>query len=329
MQLVDMGFLSKSSSWGLGKHDRDMTPEQLINAGKWAWLYMIPGCFVAVLARISGGVFLIRLFGIHEWLKRYLIVFTVLQAIGGMLVLLTNFLAITPIEALWNPTIPDKRARYSPQVASITAYTTQSLFTMADLTYVLFPVIIVWNLHLNMKKKIGIILLMCTSLITMAVSIMKAITLAKVSGVAEPAYTSSLSALWAGLEQTLVIIMASVPALSAITKLNLGIRRLTSSIAKSLNLSGGRTGNDSKGSKLTNSTADSMAGMKPARGYQDLEKNSFGSHNNRHGNQVAGSPFGSAVAYYDESNEMVPLKSTASVRVRRTDEYTVEYDRRP
>lgn len=121
-----MGFLSKSSSYGLGKHDHEMTFDQLVHAGKWAWLYMIPGTFVAVLARVSGAVFLIRLFGVRKWLKNYLIVFTTLQVIGGILVLFTNFLAISPVEAMWNPTIKIKKIRYSPDVASVTAYTTQS-----------------------------------------------------------------------------------------------------------------------------------------------------------------------------------------------------------
>lgn len=193
------------------------------------------------------------------------------------------------------------------------------MFTFADLTYVLFPVIIIWNLHLSLDKRIGLMLLMCTSLITMAVSIMKAITLAHVSGVKEPAYSSSLSALWAGLEQTLVIIMASVPALSAVTKLNLGFRRLTSSLARSLGRSAGRSADRSgKDGKSRLSSTDSSAGI-----HSDLEKNSYNmSHNmSQHSREES------------RGHHVVPSsnlsKQTSPAQVMRTDEYTVSYTSYP
>lgn len=253
--MVDIGFITRAYSWGLGKHDKDLTFEQLVNAIKWGWLWMIPGTFVSVLARLSSAIFLIRLFGVRPWFKWYLIIFTILQCTGGIVVLLVSFLGVQPVEALWNPTID--ASRMNPKVALYTAITAQcklaqileystcvttswlmfitAIFTFADLTYVLFPTIIIWHLHMTFLRRLGLIVLMCTSLITMAASILKATGLQTTAAqLKEPEYASSLAALWSGLEQTLVIIMASVPALTAATKIKIPFfSRLASSFSRS------------------------------------------------------------------------------------------------
>ncbi|KAI3316506.1 hypothetical protein HD806DRAFT_527829 [Xylariaceae sp. AK1471] len=151
-QLVDIGLITRAYSFGLGKYDVDLTLEQL----------------VTVLARVSGAVFLIHLFGVRLWFKLYLIVFTTLRCIGGISVLLVSFLTI---------------------------------FTFADLTYVLFPVVIIWRLNMSLSRKVALIFLMCTLLPTAAASIIKARAFqAAVVSLEEPQYASSASALWCGVE---------------------------------------------------------------------------------------------------------------------------------
>lgn len=238
LQLLDIGFISKAYSYGLGKHDTDLTFDQLVNALKWGWLGMIPGTFVAVLARVSSAIFLVRIFGVRIWFKWYLIVFTALQCIGGIFILFITFLGTHPIEALWNPTI--KGNRMDPSVSLYAAYIVQckpmpsshslvptslltyskAIFTFADLTYILFPVLIIWRLQMPYSQRIALILLMCASIVTVAVSIMKTITVQNQSAaLTEPQYASGIAALWCGVEQMMVIIMASVPALRAASKI--------------------------------------------------------------------------------------------------------------
>ncbi|KAI1274579.1 hypothetical protein F5Y07DRAFT_410194 [Xylaria sp. FL0933] len=191
-QLVDTGFITGAYSFGLGKHDADLTFDQLVNALKWGWLGMIPGTFVAALARVSGAIFLIRLFG------------------------------FSCLSALWNPTI--KASKMDPNIALYAAYTAQALFTFADLTYVLFPVIIIWRLNMSFHRKLALILLICTSLLTAAASITKAWSTPTVSAdLTEPQYASSFGALWSDVEQTLVIILGSVPTLCAAAQVNFPI----------------------------------------------------------------------------------------------------------
>lgn len=49
---------------------------QIVNAIKWGWLYLIPGAIVAVLARVSDAIFIDRLFGVKRWLHWFLVAIT-------------------------------------------------------------------------------------------------------------------------------------------------------------------------------------------------------------------------------------------------------------
>lgn len=79
---------------------------------------------------------------------------------------------------------------------------------------------------------------MSMSLITMAASMMKIISGALVAGREahkhrDMQWDASLSKVWAGLEQTLVIIMGCAPALYAASKMNFPrLRSISSSLAK-------------------------------------------------------------------------------------------------
>jgi hypothetical protein len=95
---------------------------------------------------------------------------------------------------------------------------------------------IIWRLNMSLGRKIALILLMCTSLLTAAASITKAWSCQSVSAeLEEPQYASSSLALWAGVEQTLVIILGSISALCSASKLNFPFfNRFRSSIASLL-----------------------------------------------------------------------------------------------
>jgi hypothetical protein len=122
-QLLGTAFVTRAYSLGLGMHDKDLTFNQIVNILKWGWLNMIPGTFVAVLARVSGAIFLTRLFGVRHWFKWYMILYTPLQCIGGITVLLVTFAGNRPVEAIWNPTV--KGSRVKAEVSLYTAITAQ------------------------------------------------------------------------------------------------------------------------------------------------------------------------------------------------------------
>lgn len=110
-----------------------------------------------------------------------------------------------------------------------------ALWTFTDLTFVLFPILIIWRLQMALKQRIGLVLLMSVSLVTMALSILKTVGLQHIADQqADPTatdvqYNATLEILWTCLEQAFVIIMGCVPPLRSIVRLD-----LTQSIVGSL-----------------------------------------------------------------------------------------------
>lgn len=105
---------------GLGKHDAELTFDQLVNVLKWIWVSTTPGILVAIVARISISILLIRIFGSKVWLKYYLIIFTTFQTVVMIVVELIIWLQVSPVEGLWNPMLPAKR--WDPRIEQYSIY---------------------------------------------------------------------------------------------------------------------------------------------------------------------------------------------------------------
>ncbi|KAK8017681.1 hypothetical protein PG993_014007 [Apiospora rasikravindrae] len=207
---------SRAYAWGLGRHDRDLAAvPQLVHVQKWVYIGVIPNLLASSVARVSAALLLIRLFGRRKWFKWYLVLFTSLQTmliVADAAVLWTQS---RPVEGLWDPFV--EAVRRPAVVSESLVFTIQAMLTFSDPTYVLFPVIFVYQLHMPFRRKLGLILLLMLSLVTMTVSLLKTIQ-AKISvgdgtRTDDIQYRTSLLQVWAGVEQSLVITLSCVPAL--------------------------------------------------------------------------------------------------------------------
>lgn len=114
--------ITYSLRYGLGKHDRDLWPWDLIQILKWNWIALPGAVFTAVLARISVTILLIRLFGqVHRWFKWFLVLITSIQIISGLVLIPITFLQATPRRALYDIFMVDAY-RWDPRVWTYTAY---------------------------------------------------------------------------------------------------------------------------------------------------------------------------------------------------------------
>lgn len=218
------------------------------------WLANTPGLIVSILARISIAILLVRLFGVHRWLKWFIIIVTAMCTILTIIILPCTYLQSTPVSGNWDPYTPAKH--WDPRIYIDIAFFSQggpqstailprrhstlltlaiALWTFSDLTFVLFPIMVIWRLQMALRQRIGLVLLMSASLFTMVMSILKTVGLQRIADQqADPTatdvqYDATLEILWSCLEQACVIIMGCVPSLRAVTKLE-----LTKSISNSL-----------------------------------------------------------------------------------------------
>ncbi|KAK5992085.1 hypothetical protein PT974_05483 [Cladobotryum mycophilum] len=302
-QIAFQACITEAYNWGLGKRDKNLTFDpQLVNILKWNWISTTLAILVSILTRISAVILLVRIFGTKVWLKWFLIVFTTLQSIVASLVIIFVWVQVSPVEGLWNPLLPARR--WDTRVQQYSAYFGQSLFSLSDLTYVLFPVIIIWSFNMPLRRKIGLVILMAMSLLAMVASIMKTVTSRTTSGkTLDVQYNSSLTILWSAIEQSLVIMMSCVPPLRAITGMDFSLLSLT-----------GRASSKNTGSKGP-STFGAYRGTPP---YRDLEMNSprFGSFDKDTNRAVS-------ITHVKVGRNSRSLQPSGSIR--RTDQFIVTY----
>lgn len=193
--------------------------------------------------------------------------------------------------------------------------TDPAMCTFSDLTYVLFPVIFVWKLKMAVRRKIGLIIMLGMSLITMSLSILKTTAAAGSSQFSSHIiYDGALGVLWSVLEQTFVIIMGCVPTLRGVTKLDLpGVNSISLSMASLI----GR--NRSKQSSINNGYTSSTS-----KGYKDLETDTYKLGQLGSGGSKQGY---TATSSYNPDRGIGSKRSAdAESRVRRVDEFSVSYD---
>jgi hypothetical protein len=189
------------------------------------------------------------------------------------------------------------------------------MYTFSDLTYVLLPVMIIWNLHMDLHRRLGLILLMSVSLFTMAMSIMKTLVAQGSSkDTVDVQYNASLAVLWAGLEQTCVIIMGCVPPLRALLRLDIPI---FSSIGSSLNSLIRR--NRSRSSNSGKQSPSIASYDNPIGAYRNAEKSTpmLGLVGLSH------EALGPVATYHQDGSQQ---SFGSGNHVRRTDQFTISYN---
>jgi hypothetical protein len=130
-----MGFVSTGYHYGLGKHDASLTMDQMGNVLKWSWLANTPGLLVSITARLSIAILLVRLFGVHEWFKWFVIVVTAACSIMTIVIIPCTYLQTTPVSGNWNPFDPSV-TRWNPKIYITMAFVGQCKSRPPNLTHI-------------------------------------------------------------------------------------------------------------------------------------------------------------------------------------------------
>ncbi|KAI0023867.1 hypothetical protein F4780DRAFT_728130 [Xylariomycetidae sp. FL0641] len=216
-QLAYQSCLTKAYQWGLGMESKNMTYDpQITHTLKWTLISSMSGVVVAITARVSIAVFLIRIFGSRRWFKWFLIIFTCIQSSLAAATEILYCLQVRPIQGFWNPLSPAKRL--DPTIAKVLWMTGQCFFTVADLLYVVFPVFFIWKLNMPLGRKVRLAFLVSLSVFTAVASIMKTTLVQESVGQAEEMESVAQTFIWSNTEQTFIIIMGCVPTLPQLFK---------------------------------------------------------------------------------------------------------------
>jgi hypothetical protein len=317
LQCFYLAFIHVSCTWGLGRPMQVMMMQldKLSMVQKWSWISTTFGTSVSVLARISIAILLIRIFGTKIWLKWFLIVFTTLTALNGVLAIIFSWADTKPVQAIWELTTPSER--WDPRISGYTAFSLQVFYAFTDLTYVAFPLAIVWRLNMSVRRRIGLMTVMGLSLVTLAAAVLKIAIIVIITWGGPVAnggganYFQGIVYLTSSIEQAMVIIMGCVPTFQAISKLEFTrLRNVSSSLSSFITKRRKKYGDSTPSTQYSRS------------GYRDLEmqaQTGATSESKEHLDVVS-------TREYGQSDNSIAGKPG---HIRRTDKYTVTYQQPP
>ena len=96
------GVLSAAVSYGLGSHQKNLSPDNVRMALMLQWAYQPLQVISGIIARFSISILLIRLFPSKRIMKWFLIILAAFNALVGAIALILIFTQCTPTAKLWD-----------------------------------------------------------------------------------------------------------------------------------------------------------------------------------------------------------------------------------
>lgn len=117
-QVVYQAIVTIDITKGVGKSTAPTSDDDdFVDLLKWAWISSALACLVSVTARLSIAIFLVRAFGRRPWYKWFMVTFTSIIAILGVVNIVVIWLQTRPVQALWDFRI--HVPRWDPKVQRI------------------------------------------------------------------------------------------------------------------------------------------------------------------------------------------------------------------
>lgn len=129
--------------------------EQSTNAGKSLLVSEALWCVVNGLLRVAAALCIIKFFGVKSHVRKAGIALAVTSAALSLVGILEIFLVCRPFAAQWDPHV---LGTCGDQILSFTILESAGL--MLDLCTLLLPVLLVWGLQMQRRKRIPLILIL-------------------------------------------------------------------------------------------------------------------------------------------------------------------------
>jgi len=231
--------------YGVGRHAMYLDPDNIIEAVKMIWLTTPFSTMSACFGKISIALLLKRIINRNRIQVAFLWSLIISLLLVNLLLTIITFAQCRPAKFLWeqfNPQVPYKGKCWSPKVQRNYGYfqggrslildhqqnpiKTNILLafsSFSDLVLALFPILIVRKLHMELKLKIGLVIVMGLGVVATVASVVKTVEL---RNLATPDFTWNATPLvyWYITENWLIIIAACIPPLAPLYFVLLGKR---------------------------------------------------------------------------------------------------------
>ncbi len=182
MNLIAQITCTMSTSYGTGRHLAALPPQDAMRAIKLNIISNPFGIMAFCVPKVAVALLLIRLMGPGN-LRRWLLYFvTSVMMIAGILSAIFLFAQCRPVAALWDPAVAPIASCWHPSVLTDYTYFVggtlsfsrshlhctnvhQAYSAFCDFVLAVFPISIIWNLQMPMRRKIGICFLLSLGLL--------------------------------------------------------------------------------------------------------------------------------------------------------------------
>ncbi|KAF2677267.1 hypothetical protein K458DRAFT_320208 [Lentithecium fluviatile CBS 122367] len=213
LTLVFGALVTASVRFGLGKHDTDNSPEDRI---LWNKFLFFANAFALTAIPISKTSFAVTLLRIapkrwHKWLIWFIIISMNVAMLLLAILLLSQ---CRPVEKSWNREIAGSCLnRVALNSFSIFA---GSYSAFLDMVLAMFPGLIIWNLQMGKREKLGVIFAMSLGFLAGIVAAVKTSFLRV--RYADKAFSIGDVVIWSTAETSVTIIAASIPFFRVLIK---------------------------------------------------------------------------------------------------------------
>ncbi|MCJ1398245.1 hypothetical protein MMC11_001442 [Xylographa trunciseda] len=213
MNLLAQIFCTISTAYGIGRHLAALSPENAIQAIKMESISSAFGVMAFCIPKIAVALLLVRLMGPKHRGKWFLYFITGTVTIAGVLSIIFLFVQCQPVAALWDPAVAAMATCWDPSVLTDYTYFVGAYSALCDFSLAVFPIFIMWNLQMRLKRKIAICCVMGLGIFAVVCAIIKITTLPELADHTDYTYATVPLLLWSAVEENVIITCACIPTL--------------------------------------------------------------------------------------------------------------------
>ncbi|KAJ2990118.1 hypothetical protein NUW58_g3112 [Xylaria curta] len=231
LALVTGAIVTLMVHYGVGRHALYLSEDERANAVYYIWLSVPFSPGSAAVGKVSIALLLLRLMNRNRKLEAFLWVLIFSLVVVNLVLIIITFAQCTPVTFLWNRVRSGAHGTcWAPSIQQDYGYFQGAFSAWSDFVLALFPILIIRNLEMPLKTKLGICFLMSLGIIATVAAAVKTVEL---RNLATQDFTWDAVPLvyWFLLENWIIIICACVPTIKPLLlKANI-IERLVSHIS--------------------------------------------------------------------------------------------------
>ncbi|OJJ79331.1 uncharacterized protein ASPGLDRAFT_94088, partial [Aspergillus glaucus CBS 516.65] len=221
---------------GYGRQQSTLTSDQLSNSIKFIMAGFAPGLLSIVVPKLAVVALLIRTMNPSPRQKWFLLG-TVLGSgvlLMGCVVIL--YLQCRPASEIWEMNAAEGSC-WSMNVLVNYSIVVGGIAAAVDAYLAIYPAVIIWNLHMGIKKKLGLSFALGLGACACVMAVVKCTRIPTLYNMTNITYATVDLFIWTSIESNTIIIAASVPTIAPLIEITLG-KRILNTTEKDSNRTG-------------------------------------------------------------------------------------------